>query len=1130
MKGLRYIILLLVQGICSFAFSQREHLQFEHLGTSEGLSQSNVLCILRDSRGFMWFGTRDGLNRYDGYKFTVYKNDPHNPASISNNFIRAIAERKNGDLWIGTSGGLCLYNRQKDKFTTFKNGAQSNSRISRSLITSILEDSEENVWVGTEGGLSLFDPHKNKFIDYEHKVHDENGLSDIYIRTLFQDEQHNLWMGTFNGGLSLFDKKNKTFTAFGHDEKNNTTIASNNVCAMFEDSKHRFWIGTYGGGLDLFDKKSGVFYHYKHDDKKSSLSSNTVYSINEDDSHHLWIGTENGGLCIFDPDSGIVNAYQYDEVDNTSIGNNSIYAIYKDPKNNMWLGTFNAGVDLVNREACKFNHYKHMLVNNSLSNNNVLCIYEDSEKKIWVGTDGGGLNLFDPQTGDFTHFRHEKNNPNSICGDYVLDVCEDSRGNLWIGTWADGVTVFNRAKHTFSHFKKDPANPSSLSNNNAWKIFQDRDGNIWIGTYGGGLNLFNPADNSFIHFKYSENNPGGISGNNIHSIYEDSGGGIWVGTDGAGLNLFNKQTRTFFHFLYDDGKNSIAGNSISNICEDHNKNLWIGTTAGLSFFDRKSRRFTTYTTANGLPNNVIFGILEDDKARLWISTNKGISRLDPANKVFKNFDVSDGLQSNEFKMRAFCKSSAGVMYFGGNNGFNQFYPDSIKSINFDPPLVITNFRISNKEVPIALDKKDPSPLKQSITETRAITLNYKSADFSFEFASLNYVSAEKKRYSYMLEGFDNGWNEAGTKRAATYTNLNPGKYVFKVKGLNDRGEWSPNVVSLKITITPPFWLTWWFKLLMFVVIAGAIWGFYYFRVNIVQAQKKALERRVKMQTAQLLHLNDEEHRARIEAEKAHADSDRAREQADRANKELERKNKELEQFAYVASHDLQEPLRTSASYVKLIQKQYQGKLDEKADKYFNYIVDSSERMKILIKDLLDFSRIGVMGEFVKVDCNKILKDVLADLEVAINDCGAEIKSDALPVINGYPTEIKQLFQNLIMNALKFREKNVAPRITISVLKIHGFWQFAFADNGIGIDKQYYDKIFIIFQRLHNRSEYKGSGIGLSHCKKIVELHHGKMWVKSTPGKGSTFYFTLAARHTDMPGDGQDQNNFYSTLE
>jgi signal transduction histidine kinase/ligand-binding sensor domain-containing protein len=1111
MGGTRYLLLVLLQSLCFFGFAQQQNLHFDNITTNEGLSQSNVTCIQQDDRGFMWFGTRDGLNKYDGYRFTVYKHEAHTKNSISNNYITAIKKSTNGYLWIGTwGGGLNKYDHKKNQFTAFKHNPKNSNSISSDIIDALLEDSEGNLWIGSQdAGLDMYDPKKNTFTHYTYNSNNDNSLGDEFVKYIFEDSKRNLWVATGNGGLNLLNRKNKTFTRFQHNPKVSTSISSNDIYTLFEDSKNRLWIGTNGSGMDLFNRETGEFKHFKHDiNNGNSLANDVVIVINEDDKNNLWIGTENGGLSIFNPSTRLFQTYQNNEFDAASLSNNSIYSIYKDTKGNFWIGTFNAGVNLVSPDKGRFVHYKHMAFKNSLSHNNVLCIYEDSKKNIWIGTDGGGLNMFDRKTGIFSSYRHKANDKNSICGNYVLSVCEDKQGNLWIGTWGDGITVYNRAKNTFKHFKNNPADASSLSSNNAWKIFKDDENDIWVGTYGGGLNLYNPANNTFRRFMHKANDKAGISGSNVQSINQHSGGKLLISLEAKGLNLFDKKTETFTHFFHNDNKNSISSNRVCNILEDSNKNLWIATVAGLSFLDAKTNLFKTYTTADGLPNNVIFGILEDEKKNLWISTSKGISRYNPVTKEFKNFGIADGLQGNEFKEHAFCRSSTGAMYFGGNNGFNQFFPDSIKPIAFEPPLVITNFQVFNKEVQIATGNDDPSPLKKDISETHKIKLPYKSSVFSFEFASLNYTSKEKKQYAYMLEGFDKNWIEAGTNRIATYTNLDPNKYTFKVKGLNNEGDWSSNITTLQLTITPPFWLTWWFKLIIFLTVTGGIVGVYYYRMNIIQAQKRVLEDRVKMQTSQLVHLNDEEHRARLEAEKAHADSDKARERADRFNIELERKNKELEQFAYVASHDLQEPLRTSSSYIQLIQKQYKGQLDDKADKYFNYIVDSSDRMKTLIKDLLDFSRIGIKGEFVKVDCNKIMQDVLADLTIAISDCSAKIKFENLPVINGYPTEIKQLFQNLIINAIKFRRKDVSPEVNISAIKINNYWQFAFTDNGIGIDKQHNEKIFIIFQRLHNRTEYKGSGIGLSHCKKIAELHHGKIWVKSVPGEGSTFYFTI----------------------
>jgi len=1106
MKNLRLILCFLLMACCFVVYPQKQRVQFDHIGTAEGLSQSTVICILKDSRGFMWFGTRDGLNKYDGYTFTAYKNNPLDPNSISNNYIMDIVESKNGDLWVATlGGGICRYDRNKEQFTRYRHDSKNTNSISDDVVSSVLKDVQGKLWIGTASGLDMFDLVKNRFEHYTYNPNDTNSLSDSRVNWVLEDGQHDLWICT-NRGINLFHPESKTFTRFQHNKNDDKSIGINNVNTMFEDSKHRLWIGTDGAGMDLFDKKTGMFYHFKHDENNTNtLSANTVYVINEDAENNMWIGTESGGLSIFNYTTGIFTTHKNDEIDIGSISNNSIYSIYKDPKNNMWLGNFGGGIDLVSRDKIKIAHFKHMMLKNSLSNNFVWSIFEDSKKNIWIGTDGGGLNLFDPKSGNFTHFRHKKNNKQSICGDIVLTACEDSKGNIWIGTWDNGITVFNPRNNTYKHFKNDPAVASSLSSDNVMMIYEDKDKNIWIGTYGSGLNLFNPGHQSFTRYQYDKNRMDGISNNTIVSILEDSERKLWIGTDGGGLNLFNKKTKTFSRFLHDDTKNSISHNMLSTIYEDSNNSLWIGTRSGLSQFNKKTNRFKVYTMADGLPDNVIFGILEDGKKNLWISTNKGLSCFNPNTRSFKNFGVSDGLQSNEFNEQAYCKSKSGVMYFGGKNGLNQFFPDSIHGIVFEPPLVITNFQVFNKPVAIATGKNDPSPLTKSITETRAIELPYSNSVFSFEFATLNYTASEKKQYAYMLEGFDKEWNYAGSARIATYTNLDPATYLFKVKGLNNEGNWSSNITSIQLIIKPPFWMTWWFRLVVFTTAAGSVGAFYRFRTNTNNAQKAKLLQLVREKTLQLVLSTEEEQKARKEAEKARIETEHA-------NKELKLKNKELEQFVYVASHDLQEPLRTTSSFVELIKQQYHGRLDEMADKYLDFISDASDRMKILIKDLLDFSRIGTNAALKKVDCNIIMKNMLLDISVIIQESKADIQYTELPVIDGYPTEIKLLFQNLVHNAIKFRKKDIAPRIKISVQKAGDYWEFAVSDNGIGMEKQYSERIFVIFQRLHTRKEYAGSGIGLSHCKKIVELHHGKIRVESIPGFGSTFYFTIHANN------------------
>lgn len=1102
MKFFRYFLLIIfIQSAYGFAFTQNPHLQFGHIGTDMGLSQSNVISIFQDSRGFMWFGTGDGLNKYDGYKFTVYKYNTENENSPGSNTIMDIAEDKQGNLWLATwAGGLTMFDWKKERFTRYQYNAKDSTGIGNNYINKVLLDHEGNLWIATEGGgINRFDKKNNRFIRYVHDKNDPESLGEDWVKDIVEDKEGNLWIGTKNEGLDLFDKKKKKFRHFHHDDKNKRSLSSDNDWALFVDHKNQLWVGTRGAGLDLFDRKKEEFIHFKNDlHNSNSLSINVIRTINEDEEGNLWIGTENGGLSIFNSGAGTFGNHLQDDADNTSLNDNTIMSVFRDDKGNMWVGTFSGGINFVSKDAKKFSHYRHTSSPFSLSNNRVLSVFEDSKENLWIGTDGGGMNLFDIKKGTFTAYKHDPFNKNSICGNHVLHIFEDKDGNLWMGTWGDGISVFNKEKNSFKHFKYNPLDLKGIPGPDIWTISEDADKNIWIGTYGGGLSQYDQEKDSFITYRRGPTDTSGPGSNYVNIIYADKQKNLWIGTNGSGLDLFNKQTKTFTHFSHEEGKNSISNNDVLSVTEDSEGNLWIGTSIGLNKMEGKTRKFTNYYIKDGLPGNTITGLLFDEKENLWISTYNGLSRFNPATKNFKNFDISDGLQSNEFKINSCYKSRSGKLYFGGINGFNGFFPDSIKENKYDPPLVFTDFKLFNKQVPINDKNNNKSILKQSITDTKELVLSYDQSVITFEFASLNYVFQNKKQYAYMLEGFDKDWNDIGTKHTATYTNLDPGKYIFKVRGLNNDGNWSSVIASVQLTITPPFWLTWWFKVAVLISIAGAAFGFYKFRIKVIEAQKRKLQYKVNEQTLQLLQSTEEEHRARQEAEQS--------------NIELERKNKELEQFAYVASHDMQEPLRTTSSFVELLQQQYKGRLDEKADKYLSFIAQSSDRMKVLIKDLLDYSRIGHKKEFEKVDCNNTLKEVLADLSTVINETGARIDSEKLPFVHGYPTELKQLFQNLVTNAIKFRKKNSAPQINISAKETGGYWRFAVKDNGIGIEEQHNSRIFEIFQRLHTRTEYEGSGIGLSNCKKIVELHKGRIWVESVSGCGSTFYFTLQQKN------------------
>jgi ligand-binding sensor domain-containing protein/serine phosphatase RsbU (regulator of sigma subunit) len=847
LRFLIYSLLWLLLLLPFQGFAQKKHLNFKHISSEEGLSHSTVTCAFQDSKGLMWFGTKEGLNKYDGYKFTVFKHDPKNPCSISNNLIKKIREDAKGNLWIATSGGgLNKWERSSEKFHHFGHDKNNSASISSDYINDIVVDYEGKVWAAADnGGINRLNAKNNTFDHYLKE------LSHSSVQVLLEDSQQNIWIGTAGGGLDMYNPKNNQFTHFSHQPTDKGSLSHNIVWTIFEDSRKNIWVGTYGGGLNLLDKKTGKFKHYQKDiHSDNSLIHDFVISIAEDVEGNLWIGAENSGISVFDPLTEKFTNYAYDETDYTSLSSPSIDCVYKDSRGNMWIGTFSGGINFVNRDASQFNHQKHIPSNpNSLSNNKVTSICEDSDDNIWLGTDGGGMDRFDRKTGQFTHYRHDPTNANSLCGDYVLKIVEDFEHNLWIGTWGDGLSFYNRKQNTFTNYKKKAGDINSLGSDNVWSILEDHKHQIWIGTFGGGLNLFDRASGTFTQIAGANYN--------INSLFEDSQNTLWVGGNAAGLNQYDKEKNRIVEFVHDKNNKTLSNNNVSVIEEDKQGNLWIGTRNGLNCLDIRNNLLTDYYVKDGLPNDAIAGIMEDKNGNLWLSTSKGVSKFNPATKKFKNFSISDGLQANEFKEGSYCKTRNETMYFGGINGFNEFFPDGMQEKPYDPPFLFTDFQIFNKPVALSDSLHEKSVLSKPIAETSHLTLAYNQSVITFEFASLNFTSAEKKQYSYQLEGFDQGWNTIGEKHSITFTNLDPGEYRLKVRGLTNAGEWSSKSKDILITITPPFWKTWWFRILAILIVIASSITYYKSKINAIKAQKEKLESQVLERTAEVLTQKEE---------------------------------------------------------------------------------------------------------------------------------------------------------------------------------------------------------------------------------------------------------------------------------
>ncbi len=804
------VVFLLISIHFSLFLISQERMKFERISIDQGLSQSAVFAILQDKKGFMWFGTEDGLNRYDGYHFVEYKHDPDDPNSLSNNVVQAIYEDRDGMLWIGTEVGLNRFDRESEKFIRFKQSETPHS-LSNNNVLSIREDKKGALWIGTMGGgLNRLDRERKQFKHYRNISGDPSSLSSDVVNTIYEDKTGVLWIGTGGGGLNTFNTEKETFSCYRYEHGNPHSLSNDEVTAILEDDSGILWIGTKDG-FNRFDRQKGEFKHYKHNAKNSnSLSHDFIYSIVEgdkDNTNVLWIGTYGGGLNRFDKQTQVFTHCQHRTKNPDSLSNNYIHSIYRDKGAILWIGT-DSGLNKFDRKKEKFAHW-NVKGDDAifLINRQVWAIYEDREGILWFGTDEG-LTQLNRVTGKYIHWSHDPNNPNSLSCDRVQEIYEDRAGMLWLGTHGGGLNCFDRQKKIFTHYKNDPSDTNSLSHNIVYAILEDSTGELWIGTEWG-FNRLNRKTGRFTRWIHIPGNPNSLSNNVINIIYEESSEILWIGTEG-GLNRFDRKSGTFRHWTKNQSDpNSISDNLVIQIYEDKSGTLWIGTAWGLNKFDRKKEIFTRFNKKHGLPNERIYGILEDEKGRLWLSTNNGISRFDPSTEEFRNYDVHDGLQSNEFHGASCYKSADGGMFFGGINGFNFFYPNKIEDNPHKPPIVITDFQILNESVEISED----SPLKQAITEVDEIVLSYRHSVFSFEFAALDFTAPEKNWYEYEMEGFDKGWIRTDArKRFVTYTNLRPGRYIFRVRGSNNDGIWNKKGLSIKIIITPPFWQTWWFKI------------------------------------------------------------------------------------------------------------------------------------------------------------------------------------------------------------------------------------------------------------------------------------------------------------------------------
>lgn len=839
-----YRTILLIPALFFVAFSQQDQIVFERITMEQGLSQSSIFSIAQDTKGFLWFGTQEGLNKYDGYTFKIYRHTSFDSLSLSDNYISSVLVDRSGTIWVGTQfGGLNRFVAASERFVHYASAKNDPATLSDNYVISLYEDRSGVLWVCTVNGLNKKEKGEEKFTRFYPDPARRRGSDGNVVRRVYEDSRNRFWVG-IQGAIARCDRGKNQFHFY------DTEIPITAVNGFVEDSLGTLWCVT-GEGLFRFNGTRWVL-----DQTLDPSDSFGGESILKDNMGLFWIGTKEG-LIRFDPYTKKHFRFRYNPLDTRSLGGNTALSLFEDRTGIIWIGTF----DGISKYASRQSRFRHIALtpDKLMKNggwNKIRSFAESRDGMIWIATQEG-LMRYDRNTNSLVQY--EGKNAYKIIGGTgtIWSLQTDlsaMQPSLWIGSNGNGLIRMRTssgisAQPVYTYFRTDKNDPSSISGNTVWSMLQDASGKLWTGMLMDGLNRFDPSSQSFTRYRHEADDTTSLGDNTIWSLYEDRLGKIWIGTAGGGLNRFLEDKNEFIRYQNDRRKpNSISDNKITSIIEDRRGTLWIGTYAGLNRFDPETETFKIYTMKEGLPNEVIYAILEDNAGDLWISTNKGLSRFNIENETFRNYDVGDGLQNNEFNMGAAFKSRSGELFFGGVNGFNIFRPEMIVDNPVIPPVVITDIKLSGTSLP-------------RVSGIDTLVLSYNDAVFSFSFASLDFTNPLKNRYAFMLEGFDPDWRHAGSRREATYTNIDPGEYTFRVKGSNNDGIWNDAGASLVIIITPPWWGTWWFRGIL-VIAFLSVGPIIYFR-RVTALKKKNFQQQ---EFSRQLIGSQEQERKRIAAE------------------------------------------------------------------------------------------------------------------------------------------------------------------------------------------------------------------------------------------------------------------------
>ena len=1077
---------------------------FEHVDHSDGLSQNSVQAILQDSRGFMWFGTESGLNRFDGYEIRQYRPDRRTPGALPGGHVWQVVEDRHGNLWVATEGGgIGQWQRRSDTFRVYRRNPghdpADKTSLASDLARALAIDDAGKIWIGyRDSGLDRLDPETGTVKHYRHDPADPNSLASDTVYALHIDRDGRLWIGT-ERGLNVLDPATGNFELHTRDPARPGSLSHNAVLAIVEDHTGSLWIGTFGGGVNRFDPATGHFDVHRHDDKDpNSLSNDYVRAVYEDSAKRLWVGTEDG-LNLLDRDTGRFFSFRNNGADDRSLAGNFVLSLFEDRGGNLWVGTNSGGVSRWNPRTWSLGHHS----GDWLESAGVVAFAADGDDAVWIGTMGAGLKRLEFGSGDITELRHNAGtaaditNTPGISDDRVMSLLRDRSGELWIGTMTGGLNRLDGTGRTTTVYRHDPGDPTSLSADGIMSLYEDRRGDVWVGTYGGGVSRYRRSTGTFVRLADDIEEAGELREARVTAITQSNDGAMWIGTDGMGLSRVGVNG-SVNHYRHDrNDPESLSSNRIYALHIDAGNRLWIGTGGhgldrmDLPTADPGSVRFVSMDNTRNELGSVVYGIQSDAAGRLWLSTNNGLGVFDPANGALNVLRRSHGLQGDEFHFGAHHRGADGRLYFGGANGFNVFDPMAVQENASATPVVLVDFQVLNETVTTA----GPYEFLESVD------LGFDDKVVTFEFAGLNFAQPDDNQYAYRLEGFDEDWVYAGDRRRVSYTNLNAGSYVFHVKAANNDGIWTEPGLSLPIVVQPAPWATGWAYALY--VSAGLLALAFGWR----RAQQK-LAREAEYSRALEQQVND-----------------RTRELEAR-NEKLEELSRAKSEFLAQMSHEIRTPMNGVLGMTELL---LGTELREDQRGFARTIYSSAESLLAIINDILDVSKIeaGKLDvERVEFNIEVLVDETMALLAASARDKGLDFLcrmslADNARVM-GDPLRLRQILVNLLANAVKFTDEGQVV-LHCSRQGVEGnsvVYHFEVRDTGVGISPDKHQQIFEAFSQEDGSTtrRFGGTGLGLAICKQLVALMDGTIGVDSKPGEGSTFWFTIQLELADGDAD------------